>query len=110
MLYPDKNGRVSDLLEEARKQVELSDKATGKLRLLEIISFKIFSVQREDVLLDSLTQGGTRTYRVEEVPSDEYSLPDDEVLIPVAHFQKEIYQTFGIPFLLKIKNVSGIKI
>ena len=34
VLYPDKNGRVSDLLEEARKQVELVDKEAGKLRLV----------------------------------------------------------------------------
>lgn len=104
VLYPDKNGRVSDLLDEARKQVELSDKATGKLRLLEIISYKILSVQREDVLLDQLSVGGTRTFRVEEIPPDEYSLTEEELLVPVAHFHKEIYQTFGFPFLLKIKH------
>jgi ubiquitin carboxyl-terminal hydrolase 7 len=63
-------------------------------------------VLREDVLLDQLSVGGTRTFRVEEVPPDEYSLTEDELLVPVAHFHKEIYQTFGIPFLMKIKHVS----
>lgn len=35
VLYPDKNGRVSDLLEEARKQVELVDKENGKFRWVQ---------------------------------------------------------------------------
>lgn len=31
-LYPNKNGKVSDLLEEARNVVELSPDGSGKLR------------------------------------------------------------------------------
>ena len=31
---------------------------------------------------------------------------DSEMLIPVAHFHKEVFGTFGIPFLLKIRQVS----
>ena len=34
MLYPNKNGCVRDLLEEARKQVALPDNGSGKLRLI----------------------------------------------------------------------------
>ena len=45
-----------------------------------------------------------RWFRVEEVPKDELDLKDDELLIPVAHFSKEIYSGFGIPFLLKAKE------
>lgn len=57
-------------------------------RLLEIISYKIFAVQREDVSLESLNVAGTKTYRVEEIPLDEDDLKDDELLVPVAHFHK----------------------
>lgn len=32
VLYPNKNGKVQDLLDEARKQVELFENGTGKLR------------------------------------------------------------------------------
>lgn len=32
MLYPNKRGLVSDLLEEAKKQIELSPDGSGKLR------------------------------------------------------------------------------
>ncbi|CAN8002794.1 unnamed protein product [Ixodes hexagonus] len=106
VLYPNKNGCVSDLLDEARKQVELSDDGTGsgKLRLMEVISYKIFSIQREDVQLDTLNQANSKTYRVEEVPREDLLVADDEILVPCAHFQKEIFSTFGVPFMLKIKH------
>ena len=29
---------------------------------------------------------------------------DDEMLVPVAHYQKEAYSTFGHPFLMKVKE------
>ena len=32
VLYPNKNGCVQDLLDEGRKQVELAENGTGKLR------------------------------------------------------------------------------
>jgi len=44
--------------------------------------------------------------RIEEIPRDELNLTDDEMLIPVAHFYKDIFSTFGIPFFLKVKHVS----
>ncbi|KAL5018785.1 hypothetical protein ScPMuIL_004507 [Solemya velum] len=104
VLFPNKTGRVSDLLIEARKQIEPLDE-NRKLRLLEVISYKILSVQREDLMLEVLNSGGaTKTFRIEEVPSDEVSIADDETLVPVAHFHKEVYSTFGVPFLLKIKQ------
>jgi len=87
-----------------KKQVQFSENGSGKLRLLEIISYKILAVQKEELALDHLVVGGTKTYRVEEIPADELNIPSDELLVPVAHFQKEMYQTFGIPFLLKIKD------
>lgn len=32
ILYPNKNGTVADLLDEAKKQIEFSEGSTGKLR------------------------------------------------------------------------------
>ena len=53
--------------------------------------------------MDCLSQS-TKTFRIEEVPTEEVNLADDEVLVPVAHFHRETFSTFGVPFLLKIKN------
>lgn len=38
--------------------------------------------------LDNLSNTGTRSLRIEEIPKDELEIGDDELLIPVAHFQK----------------------
>jgi len=46
--------------------------------------------------------------RIEEIPRDEVNLADDEMLIPVAHFHKDIFSSFGIPFFIKVKHVSVI--
>ncbi|RXM28003.1 Ubiquitin carboxyl-terminal hydrolase 7, partial [Acipenser ruthenus] len=44
-------------------------------------------------------------FREEEIPLDQGGLDkDNEMLIPVAHFHKEVFGTFGIPFLLKIRQ------
>ncbi|KAL0278652.1 UNVERIFIED_CONTAM: hypothetical protein PYX00_000410 [Menopon gallinae] len=106
ILYPNKRGFVSDLLEEAKKQVELSPDGSGKLRIFELQSCKIGPMLKEEAGLESLSQPGVqvKVYRIEEIPKDEVELQDDEMLLPVAHFHKEMYSTFGIPFFLKIKN------
>lgn len=36
ILYPNKGGSVADLLEEAKKQIELSEGGTGKLRYVRL--------------------------------------------------------------------------
>lgn len=42
----------------------------------------------------------------QEIPLDQVDLDkDSEMLIPVAHFHKEVFGTFGTPFLLKIRQV-----
>lgn len=60
VLYPNKNGCVSDLLEEARKQVELSEDGSGKLRwvglglnwrCLRSLASKLVIVRRLDNLV-----------------------------------------------------------
>ena len=107
-MYPNKSGTVHDLIEEAKKHVETSEDFSGKLRLLEITSYKINQILPDDVLLECLNPSGSKTYRIEEVPKDELKLESGEFVVPVAHFHKEAYQTFGIPFLLKLKHVSLI--
>lgn len=108
ILYPNKNGTVATLLEEAKKQVELSENGSGKLRILEINCNKLLPGPRDDVPLDNLNATGTKLYRIEEIPNDELNLADDEMLVPVAHFHKDVFSTFGIPFFFKIKHVSNL--
>ncbi|XP_015122798.1 ubiquitin carboxyl-terminal hydrolase 7 isoform X2 [Diachasma alloeum] len=104
ILYPNKNGTVATLLEEAKKQVEFSENGSGKLRLLEVNCSRLVPGPKEDTPLETLNTLGTKAYRIEEVPKDELSLAEDEILVPVAHFHKDIFSTFGIPFMFKIKH------
>jgi ubiquitin carboxyl-terminal hydrolase 7 len=46
-----------------------------------------------------------KTFRLEEIPAEELEVGEGELLVPVAHFNKEVYTTFGSPFILKIKQV-----
>jgi len=109
VLYPDKNAFVRDLLAEAWKQIQpmlSSDhQGTKKLRLLEVLSYKISSVQDEMTPIDYLTPQA-KTYRIEEIPGDQVSVEGDpdKLLIPCAHFHKDLYATFGTPFLLLIRQ------
>jgi len=59
-------------------------------RLVEIISNKIFNVQKDDAQLEciSITNAATKLYRIEEIPKDELDLADDELIVQVAHFNK----------------------
>lgn len=93
-------------MDEAKKQIEFSEDSAGQFRLLEIVSSRIQHIIPDDIILECLNPAGTKSYRIEEVPKDHAKLEPNEFLLPVAHFQKESYQTFGVPFLLKVKNVS----
>lgn len=70
------------------------------------MSYKIQSIVYEEIRLDMLNTSPPRWFRVEEIPKDELEIGDDELLIPVAHFSKEIYSGFGIPFLLKVREAE----
>ena len=50
-----------------------------------------------------LFQGGTtKSYRLEEIPKDQEEMADTDILVPVAHFSKEVFSTFGSPFLIPL--------
>lgn len=73
LLYPNKSGTVSDLLDEAKKYLceqvyfsnTLSAEGSGKLRLLEITSNRIMQILKEDVLVECLNTTTCKSYRVE---------------------------------------------
>ncbi|CAH0563456.1 unnamed protein product [Brassicogethes aeneus] len=104
ILYPNKGGTVADLLEEAKKQIEFTEDSTGKLRITEVNCNKVTMGPKDDTPLENLTGTSAKVYRIEEVPREELHLQEDEMLVPCAHFQKEVFSTFGIPFLIKIKQ------
>ncbi|CAK9290332.1 unnamed protein product [Gordionus sp. m RMFG-2023] len=42
--------------------------------------------------------------RIEEIPRDQKEIGPDEMLVPCTHFFRDIVNTFGIPFFVKVKN------
>lgn len=43
-------------------------------------------------------------YRFEEIPQSELNPGEDEMLIPVSHFYKNVHDLFGIPFFVRVKQ------
>lgn len=109
ILYPNKSGTVKSLLDEAAKVVEFSENGTKRLRISEISGNKIQAGPPEDTQLHSLHSGNDnvnsqKIYRLEEIPPDELEIGPNEMLIPVSHFYKEVYNTFGTPFFIKVSQ------
>ncbi|KAK2714285.1 hypothetical protein QYM36_008742 [Artemia franciscana] len=104
MLYPNKQATIGEMLDEAKRQVPLSENGSGELRLLEIHGCKIQGILPPDRPVDDINMGTGKTYRIEEIPKEEMELANDEMLVPVTHYTKEVFSTFGIPFYLKIKD------
>lgn len=64
--------------------------------MLDVVQSRISNVMREDVLLECLQTSQQKTYRIEEIPHDELSMGMDDMLIPVAHFNKVLCITVSV--------------
>ncbi|XP_053607291.1 ubiquitin carboxyl-terminal hydrolase 7 isoform X3 [Plodia interpunctella] len=104
ILYPNKGGKVADILEEAAKVVDMSPDGSGRLRIVEVACHKILPGPDPELTLDQVTITPPRLFRIEEIPRDELHLQEDEALVPCAHFHKQVYSTFGIPFYSRVKH------
>ncbi|XP_063897034.1 ubiquitin carboxyl-terminal hydrolase 7 isoform X4 [Helicoverpa armigera] len=104
ILYPNKGGKVSDILQEAAKVVEMSPDGSGTLRIVEVSCHKVLPGPDPELTLDQVTISPPRLYRIEEIPRDELNLQEDEIIVPCAHFHKQVYATFGIPFYARVKH------
>lgn len=113
ILYPNKNGTVQSLLAEAAKVIEFSENSTKILRISELSKNRLAPGPSKDTPLDQLhdytdntfvqrsTISNQKIYRIEEVAEDEINLADNEMLVPVLHFTKDIGSIFGIPFFIR---------
>lgn len=123
-LYPHKNGTVKTLLEEAAKVVKFSENSTKRLRICEQNNSKlVWPSPSDSTSLDKLqnyceaanqnTMTSTTSQkflRIEEIPIDEMNIDDQiEALVPVIHFYKNLFTTFGVPLLIKICDQETYK-
>jgi len=113
VLMPLKKANVKDLLTECRFELlkeelitkeQFDDILNFKLRCEEIVGSKIHRIFKDEILIETLDpQQANKSYRIEQILPEEVLMSTEEYLLPVAHFSKEIYATFGSPFLLKIR-------
>lgn len=123
-LYPHKNGTVKTLLEEAAKVVKFSDNSTKRLRICEQHSSKLVWPSPSDATsLDKLqnyceaanqntmtSPSNAKFLRIEEIPMDEMNIDEQmEALVPVIHFYKNLFTTFGVPLLIKVCDQETYK-
>lgn len=113
ILMPLKKANVKELLIESRNELlkeglitseQMNDQLNFKLRLEEVVGSKIHRVFKDETLIETLDPlQANKNYRIEQILPEEALMSSEEYLLPVAHFSKEIYATFGTPFLLKIR-------
>lgn len=125
-LYPHKNGTVKTLLEEAAKVVKFSDNSTKRLRICEQHNSRLlWPCPSDSTSLDKLqnyceaanqntmTTSSTtnaKFLRIEEIPMDEMNIDEQmEALVPVIHFYKNLFTTFGVPLLIKVCDQETFK-
>eukprot|EP00118_Oscarella_pearsei_P005571 m.25698 g.25698 ORF g.25698 m.25698 type:complete len:1114 (+) comp28916_c0_seq2:103-3444(+) len=108
LLFVNVDSTIRDVLLAAKKQLSKVHgyEVKNTLRLVDVVSARIFGVYSEDGRTDAIPQ--SKVVRLEEVPEEEMALAEDEMLVPVAHFHKEVFHTFGTPFFLVLKDKEPI--
>lgn len=115
LLSVPQNGLVIDLLKEASRHLVLLPEGSGQLRLLEVSANRIVQEFAANLTLSSIppstllpqscvSSPPVHSLRIEEIPMDELNLKSDEAIVYVSHFDKELHETFGIPFTVRIRD------
>jgi len=108
VVFVDKQGKVCDLLEESKNTI--GKEVEGKtLRLLEIAGCKIHRIVPVDLAIESLILQAQKSHRIEIEQIPDKDMICNSVEIPVAHFQKDCFVTFGTPFLIFVYESDTIQ-
>ncbi|KFD50779.1 hypothetical protein M513_08320 [Trichuris suis] len=103
IVYVERCGLMKSIIEEVKSQVNLPAEGSGQFRIVLISSHRLTSILPLDHMLEQVPYNSA--LRVEEVPLDQVIVDSKtEYLLPVTHFHKDTYHTFGVPFYIKIRN------
>ncbi|ORX62673.1 cysteine proteinase [Hesseltinella vesiculosa] len=108
VVFVPKNGRVSELL----RQVEAngikfqSEHGSRQVRVYDTVSHKVSRALMPNDPVSAITDSPMSQLYIEEVPLEETkSTGDEDVLINVFHFQRDITRSHSVPFkFLVIKD------
>ncbi|KAI6216025.1 hypothetical protein M3Y94_00454800 [Aphelenchoides besseyi] len=121
-VFPPKDGTIADIAKGAQEFFEFSQNGTKKLRVVQVSNTpsqsRVSHVLDDDLPIAKLAErtithslapiASPATLRVEEVPTDQLSLSENEMLLPVSHYEKEPSKMFGVPFLIKVINEEPV--
>ncbi|CRK86286.1 CLUMA_CG000165, isoform A [Clunio marinus] len=110
---------VKTLLDEAAKVIKFSDNSSRKLRICEQHNSKLIwpspidttSLDKLQIYCEAASQNTSQKFlRIEEIPVDEIDLDEQiETLVPVLHYHKNLFTTFGTPLLIKVCDQETFK-
>jgi ubiquitin carboxyl-terminal hydrolase 7 len=97
-----KTSPINDVVEQLSKVVTLSAGGSGKIRIFEVSNN--FRQQRElgGVEMIGNVPESTELF-AEEVPVEELQAKEEDKIINVFHFSKDLHRTHGVPFKFVIK-------
>ncbi|KAG0226956.1 hypothetical protein BGW42_003276 [Actinomortierella wolfii] len=101
LLLP-RNSTLQALLEAMLPKVKLAPNGSQKLRIFGTLSGRLVREFGPSDPLDAVHD--SMNVYMEELPTDEMTLGEDEQIIPCIHFSGEPSRTHGIPFRMVIKK------
>lgn len=105
-LWMPKQARISDLLKELEAQGAKFESQTGtrSVRVFEAVNNRF---HREFLVTDSLSQvsdSHNAQLYAEELPQEELDMGDEDIFIPVFHYQRDISRTHSVPFKFLVRK------
>ncbi|PWN30800.1 putative ubiquitin-specific processing protease 21 [Jaminaea rosea] len=99
-----KTSSVHDLCEHLSKVVTLTENGSRKIRIFEVPSACAYRQQREYQPTDMIGNiPESVDLFAEEIPVEEIQASEDDKIINVFHFSKDVARTHGVPFKLVVK-------
>ncbi|KAJ3378421.1 hypothetical protein HDU84_007571 [Entophlyctis sp. JEL0112] len=96
-----KSGRVADLLALLLPLLTVSPGGSGQFRLFEVSHYRTFKVYSDTDYVSGITD--YNTLYAEEIPVEEINKSEGDMVIEVAHFNKEPSRGHGVPFRFVLK-------
>lgn len=97
-----KTSTVNEVVEQLTKAVTLSEGGSGRIRIFEVSPSN--KQQRELGAAEMIGNISESTELFgEEIPIEELNATEDEKIINVFHFSKDIHRTHGVPFKFVVR-------
>ncbi|KAI9259633.1 hypothetical protein BDA99DRAFT_513772 [Phascolomyces articulosus] len=112
VIWVSKQARISDLLrevgvvkdQETKSNKFLSANGTRRVRVVEAIGNRFHREFLGTDALVALSENPTAQLYVEEIPQEELEMGDDDIFVPVFHYQRDTSRTHSVPFKFLVRK------